>query len=222
MFADTDLFGLLRSGLHIEPGMLWGILFGVTAAVLTVVSNLMKRMVPLRTFAVAATAFFIVYALLVHEWVNLGLQTALLFINTFRLWDLKRLLKQMEEAKADAPVQDWLLPHMKKKKFKAGHVLFKRGDIAHEIVYIAKGTVIVEEIGHTLGSGSLVGEIGLFTEDRKRTATIACQTDCVCYVMTDEAIHLLYFQNPALGFYLIRLIVQRLLKDLQRRPEVAA
>ncbi len=73
-----------------------------------------------------------------------------------------------------------------------------------------------------LGEGSLVGEIGLFTEDRKRTATVVCQTNCVCYTMTDEAIYLLYFQNPKLGFYLIRLIVQRLLQDLQRRPSTAS
>ena len=79
----------------------------------------------------------------------------------------------------------------------------------------------IREVGRTMGSGSLVGEIGLFTADRKRTATIICETDCVMYTMTDEAIHLLYFQNPKLGFYLVRLIVQRLLADLSRQPEVA-
>lgn len=40
--------------------------------------------------------------------------------------------------------------------------------------------------------------------------------------MTDEAIYLLYFQNPRVGFYLIRLIVQRLLEDLQRQPRAAS
>ena len=72
-----------------------------------------------------------------------------------------------------------------------------------------------------LGVGSLVGEIGLFSADHKRTATIVCETRCVCHTMSDEAIHLLYFQNPDLGFYLIRLVVQRLTQDLSRHAAAA-
>ena len=34
--------------------------------------------------------------------------------------------------------------------------------------------------------------------------------------MTDEMIYRLYYQNPILGFYLMRLVVQRLLGDVQR------
>ncbi len=89
------------------------------------------------------------------------------------------------------------------------------------MVYLHSGTVSLPEHGQTLGPGALIGEIGLFTEERVRTATVVCDTPCVCYTMTDEAIHLLYFQNPKLGFYLVRLIVQRLLQDLQRRPSTA-
>lgn len=36
--------------------------------------------------------------------------------------------------------------------------------------------------------------------------------------MTDEQIYRLYYQNPKLGFYFIQLIVERLLRDLQRLP----
>ena len=184
---------------------------------LTLLSNLMKRMVPLRIFAVAANSFLLAHALIRHDWIVTTLQLVLLVVNAYRLWDLQRLLSALESARADTPVKDWLLPYMKKKNFKAGATLFSKGDTAHELIYIRKGKVTVAELGTTLGAGSLIGEIGLFTEDRKRTATIICETACICYTMTDEAIYLLYFQNPKLGFYLIRLIVQRLLEDLQRR-----
>jgi hypothetical protein len=201
---------------------LWHLAIAAIGAVLTVVSNLMQRMVPLRVFAVTANLAFAIAAFFVHDRVQMILQVSLFAINAYRLWDLKRLLTAMEQANAQTPLQDWLLPHMKKKKFKAGTTLFNKGDAAHQLIYINEGTVRVAEVGHTLGPGNLIGEIGLFSEERKRTATVVCDTACVCYTMTDEAIYLLYFQNPQLGFVLIRLIVQRLLQDLQRRPDAAS
>ena len=198
------------------------ILLGVIGGVLTLVSNLMKRMVPLRIFAIVANSFFLGHAVMERDWINGVLQVSLLCANAYLLWDLQRLLTALASASADTPLADWLLPHMKKKTFKAGAVLFRKGDDAHHMIYIRRGTVRLAEIGATLGAGSLVGEIGLFTEDRKRTATVVCQTPCICYTMTDEAIYLLYYQNPKLGFFLIRLIVQRLLQDLQRRTTAAS
>lgn len=195
-------------------------LFAGLAGVLTLASNLMKGMVPLRLLAAAANAFFLVGAVFQNDWINGSLQLALLLINAYRLWDLQRLLRALASANADSPVKDWLLPYMKKKSYKAGEILFAKGDMAHHMTYIRRGTVRLTELDATMGAGSLIGEIGLFTEDRRRTATVVCETACLCYTMTDEAIYLLYFQNPKLGFYLIRLIVQRLLQDLQRRPVV--
>lgn len=192
-------------------------LFAGLGGALTLASNLMKRMVPLRLLAACANALFLVGAAVQHDWINGLLQATLLLVNAYRLWDLQRLLRALEHASADSPVKDWLLPYMKKKSFRAGDVLFAKGDTAHHMIYVRRGTVRLAELDVTMGAGSLIGEIGLFTEDRKRTATVVCETACLCYTMTDEAIYLLYFQNPKLGFYLIRLIVQRLLQDLQRR-----
>lgn len=193
------------------------LVLGAIGVVLTVLSDLMKRMIPLRLFAIVANIAFGLHNVLVHDWINTTLQVVLLSVNVYRLWDLQRLLKAIENARVDTPVHEWLLPYTTKKVFDAGHVLFAKGDDAHELIYVSDGAVRIAESGHTLGVGALVGEIGLFSADRKRTATIVCETRCVCHVMTDEAIHLLYFQNPELGFYLIRLVVQRLMQDLSRR-----
>ena len=192
---------------------------GALGALLTVASNLMQRMVPLRIFAVVANLAFACAGVLAHDRVAVVLQLSLFAINAYRLWDLRRLLVAMEAANTETPLQNWLLPYMKKKRFKAGTTLFSKGDAAHQMIYISQGTVRIVEFGQVLGAGNLIGEIGLFTEDRKRTATIVCETACICYTMTDEAIYLLYFQNPQLGFVLIRLIVQRLVQDLRRRSE---
>ncbi len=196
--------------------------FGCIGAALLMASNLMKRMVPLRILALGSNAFFIVQAAVDWNWLHLVLQSALLVVNAYRLWDLWRLSAAMDQAQGDTPLKDWLLPHMKKRKLSAGTTLFKKGDRANELIYIRTGTVRILEIDQTLGEGNLVGEIGLFTEARTRTATIVCETDCICYTMTDEAIYLLYYQNPKLGFFLVRLIVQRLVRDLTKEPKAAS
>jgi CRP-like cAMP-binding protein len=75
------------------------------------------------------------------------------------------------------------------------------------------------EIGERVGAGELVGEIGLFAPDRRRTQTLVCETGGELYRMTEEMMFRLYYQNPELGFYLMRLVAQRLLRDVERgRP----
>ncbi len=59
----------------------------------------------------------------------------------------------------------------------------------------------------------LVGEIGLFAPDNRRTLSLRCETDCVLYALSADALQQLYFQSPKLGFHVMRLIVARLLHD---------
>ena len=192
--------------------------FGAGGAAFMLLSNLMKRMTPLRLFALAANAFFIVQFAIERNWLLIALQASLLSINVYRLWSLRRLLVTLEQANAHTSVKDWLLPQMKKKKFRAGTTLFEAGDHASELFYIASGTLRSPELQQTLGPGHLIGEVGMFSEDHRRAASVVCETDCVCYSMTDEAAYLLYIQNPQLGFYLIRLIIDQLRGELARRP----
>lgn len=193
--------------------------FGALGALLMLLSNLMKRIVALRCFAAGANAFFIVHATLEANWLFCLLQSALLAINLYRLWDLRRLLVSLERANADASIKDLLLPQMKKKRYRAGTVLFEIGGPADELFYIQSGTLRSPQFSNAvLGPGQLIGEIGLFSGDHRRAATVVCETDCVCYTMSDEAVYLLYIQNPQVGFYLIRMIIDQLRGELQRRP----
>ena len=194
--------------------------FGAGGAVFMLLSNLMKRMTALRLFALGANAFFIVQFVIERNWLLIALQVALLSINVYRLWSLRQLLLSLERANADTSVKDWLLPQMRKKRFKAGTVLFREGDAANELFYIASGTLRSPELNQSLGAGNLIGEVGMFSEDHRRAATVLCETDCVCYSMTDEAAYLLYIQSPQLGFYLIRMIIQQLRNELARRPSL--
>ena len=93
--------------------------FGAIGALLTLASNLMKRMVPLRVLAMIANAMFVVETAIDHNWILCALQGTLFVINAWRLWSIWQTLKQLETMRAADAVREWLLPFMKRKTFKA-------------------------------------------------------------------------------------------------------
>jgi len=193
-----------------------GLVFGVIAALLSLASFMQKSMLPLRAFAIASNVFFIAYGYLDSLWPALILHTCLLPLNAKRLLDIRRLTAEIRKATETSPVSQWLLPHMTRRMCKAGAVLFRKGDTADSMIYIASGEVRMDGANQTLGHGELIGEIGLFSPEKKRTQTLTCDTDCELYSMTDEMMYRLYYQNPRLGFYFMRLIVGRLQRDIAR------
>ncbi len=194
-----------------------GTVLGMVGVVFTFASFAMKTMLPLRVLALVSNVCFIGYGFLESLLPGLILNSVLLPVNAQRVWEIRRLSKEITRATQDSPISQWLLPHMRRGTFKAGEVLFRKGDTADRVLYVAKGELKLVEIGESIGPGELVGEIGLFSPEKKRTQTVVCETDGELYYMTDEMIFQLYYQNPRLGFYFMRLVAGRLLKDLRRR-----
>jgi hypothetical protein len=202
---------------------------GLLGAAFYLASHYMRGMVPLRILSLVSNVLLIIFAVfhLHFDWAKLIvlpeflLNVILLPLNGKRLLEILRLTKEIEKVTEKSPVSEWLLPHMHLHKHKAGHVLFREGDTADEIFYVASGKLRLEGVGTIIGPDNLVGEIALFSPDKKRTLTIVCETDCDLYMMTDEQIYQLYYQNPKLGFYFMKLIVERLLRDVQRHKAAA-
>lgn len=212
---NTCFHKIMHFELHTFIGMLGGVFY--------LASHSMRRMVPLRILALASNVLFLTYAVLYAHF-SIGklvmlpeflLNLILLPMNARRLLEIRRLTRQIEHASADSPVSEWLLPQMHLHKHKAGHTLFNKGDLADSIYYVAHGRLRLEEINSFLQAGDLLGEIGLFSPDKKRSLTVVCETDCELYCMSDEEVYQLYYQNPRLGFYFMRLIVERLQQDTQ-------
>ena len=193
-----------------------GTVLGLVAAALYFTSYSMKSMLPLRALAIASNVFFIAYGYVQSSLPELVLHSVLLPLNASRLWEIRKLTEEIARATQDSPVSQWLLPHMTRRAFKAGDILFRKGDLADEVVYIVSGQLRLQEHDQILGPGELIGEIGLFSPEKRRTQTIVCETDGELYRITDEMIYRLYYQNPKLGFYFMRLIVERLLRDIRR------
>jgi CRP/FNR family cyclic AMP-dependent transcriptional regulator len=196
--------------------MTLGYLLGFTGAGLMLASYMMKSMLPLRLVALAACVFFVFYGWLEAAMPSLILYGALIPINAKKAWQVHQLVKAIERAKSDTPVADWLLPHMHKRHAAAGTTLWHKGDEASEMIYVETGMIRLVEHGELLPPGSLVGEIGVLSPDNRRTLTVACETDCTLYSLTAEEMAQLYYQNPKLGFHVMRLVVQRLTHDVAK------
>lgn len=192
-----------------------GYVFGFIGAALMVASYLMKSMLPLRLVALAANAFLIVYAIQGGSWPTVALYLAMIPINIKKVVQIKKLIRAIEHAKTDSPVGEWLLPHMTRRQAKAGTTLWREGDVATEMLYVESGELKLLEYDTVIGPGSIVGEIGLFAPDNRRTRTIVCATDCTLYSLSADGMAQLYYQNPKLGYHVMRLIVARLMHDAE-------
>lgn len=189
---------------------------------ITLLSFIMKGMLPLRVLSLISNVCFIGYGVIEWQIPSMVLNGALLPVNARRLWEIRKLTREIARATVESPISEWLLPHMRRVRFAKGDILFRKGDVADRLIYLAHGVLRLDEIDQVVSPGELVGEIGLFSPDRKRTQTLVCDSDGELYDMTDEMIVQLYYQQPKLGFYFMRLVTGRLLRDVQRHQAAAA
>jgi CRP-like cAMP-binding protein len=169
----------------------------------------MSKMIPLRRMAVMNNFFGWTSGVLTGSVPTLFKHSVNLPLNISRWRQMRHLIDKVRQA-SDKDLQvDWLKPFMQTRKFKAGEVLFSIGDLADEAFVIISGEIELVERGVTLQPGAMFGEMGLFTDTGKRTATAVCRTKVNLSVISYEGFEQLYFQNPEFGLYLVRLIARR-------------
>lgn len=187
------------------------------AAVLIVVSAFVKTIIPLRWLAVAANAGFIVYGLMHPALLILALHATLLPINLWRVAEMHRLTRRIRRAvAAGREVQVWLRPYMKRKRLRPGAVLFRQGDVADRLYFLASGRLEVVERGTQIAAGQMFGEIAFFSPEGRRTGTVRCIEAATVLSIDETTFKQLLFQNPAFGFEIVRLIAGRLSADVRR------
>ncbi len=174
-----------------------------------------RTMIPLRWGAVGGNLGFLVFGLLAHSYPTLILHAVLLPLNVVRALQMIKLVREIKAASDGANDLDPLIPYMKKLKLAAGAELFRKDDAPDRMLLIKQGTVLLVELDVRCGANDILGEIGAFTPDNRRTCTAVCETDCELYSLSYEAMMQLYYQNPRFGMFLIRVIVQRLLANWQ-------
>jgi len=191
---------------------------GYAASSAVLATFCMKTMRPLRILAVGSNVLFACYGFLDGIYPVLILHIILFPINLMRLVQVQRLTRHVATATAAASGLSIaeLLPFMHRHAVRAGETVFRKGDFADGMHYIASGRVEITELGIALGAGEVFGEIGLFAPDQKRTATVVAAADCDLYVLSEAKARELYFQDPGFAFAVLRIITMRLLENAER------
>jgi phosphoserine phosphatase RsbU/P len=114
------------------------------------------------------------------------------------------------------PLEDsfeWLIPYMTMEVFKKGDILFREGDTADKMYYISKGSLRLLEIDVVVGPKSIIGETGIVSPFRKRTASAVCEKDLEVYSMHDDETIELFHKNPPLALKLVQLSIERFIQN---------
>jgi CRP/FNR family transcriptional regulator, cyclic AMP receptor protein len=211
-----EIFGDLLQPLQTTRG-LFAFAVNLAGVSLVFAASFVRTMVPLRTLTVASNVLLLASAVMAREPANVVLYLLLIPLNTYRLVEIRRLTRRVEQAAAHGDTSGlWLRRYMKPRKFKAGQVLFDRGDAADSIYMLVEGELALEEIGTRVPQGEIFGEIACFSPGRARTLTARCATDCVILSITQEVFEQLYFEEPKLAFHVSKLIAERLGADIGR------
>jgi CRP-like cAMP-binding protein len=168
-----------------------------------------------------ANALAMSYSFMHGTYPTFVLNAVLLPLNGWRLYGMLKLIRDIDAAAKSDMNAEWLLPYMRPQAFKAGELMMKRGEYATRADYVADGEVELIELGKTVGPGTLLGEIGLFTPDGLRTMTARCKTDVQAARIDYDRFKELYFQNPEFGFRLLHLIVGRM-QEGNNPPQAAS
>jgi hypothetical protein len=190
-------------------------ILGYIAAGLVLATFTMRTMIPLRYLGIASNVAFIAYGYAADLLPVLLLHAALLPLNVYRLFEMQRMIREIAEAAGGANTLAWLQPFMSPVSFKAGEMLFRKGDHADAMYLITQGRVRLEEFGVEIRPGEVIGEIGLFSPEGKRVATATCVEDCRLMRVTRDKVRELVFQNPRFAFHLIGVVTARLVDDLR-------
>ena len=201
--------------------MNWVEALGYLGALLTLSTYSMKRMIPLRVISMCASSVFVAYGFFAPVYPQLLLHGVLLPLNAVRLREMLRLVGKVKAASRGDLNIEWLKPFMTKRSVRTGEVLFRRGEVSSAMFYTITGRYRLNEIGQDVGSGQVIGEIGLIAPDNKRTLTFECIEDGELLTIGYSQVKQLYFQNPQFGFYFLQLISQRLFKDIERLEQRA-
>jgi len=184
------------------------------ASVFVVATLSMKTMIPLRVFGILTNLVLIGTAMPNHNYPVILLQTIVLGLNSYRLHQMLQLVRDVKRSVSGDLSMDWLKPFMTERKCEAGAMLFYKDEKAEEMLYIVSGRFRLVESGIELPVGAIVGELGMLSPSNLRTQSLECIEDGMILSVSYDQVEQLYVQNPAFGFYFLKLASARLFQNL--------
>jgi hypothetical protein len=196
------------------------------ASVFVVATTTMRTMIPLRIFGILTNIVLITSSIATRNYPTGLLHCVLLVLNSYRLHQMLQLVRDVKRSVNSDLSMDWLKPFMTERKCAPGEVLFYKDEKAEDMFYIVSGRFRLVESGIELPVGAIVGEFGMLSPSNLRTQTLECVEIGVILSVSYTKVEELYVQNPAFGFYFLRLASSRLFENIgkleQRLAQQAA
>src|SRR3982751_550544 len=184
------------------------------ASIFVVAPPTMRTMIPLRVFGILANVVLIVTAIPTHNYLVMLVQSAMFCVNSYRLHQMLQLVRDVKKSVNSDLSMEWLKPFMTERQCTAGEILFYKDEKAEDMLYIVSGKFKLVESGIVLPVGAIVGELGMLSPSNMRTQTLECVEAGLVLSVSYSKGEELYVQNPAFGFYFLRLSSARLFQNL--------
>ena len=196
------------------------------ASIFVVATTTMRTMIPLRVFGILANVVHFVTAIPAHNYLVMLVQSVMFLVNSYRLHQMLQLVRDVKNSVNSDLSMEWLKPFMTERDCAAGEILFYKNEKAEDMLYIVSGKFKLVESGIVLPVGAIVGELGMLSPSNIRTQSLECVEAGLVLSVSYSKVEELYVQNPACGFYFLRLASARLFQNLdvlqQRLNEQAA
>ena len=191
-----------------------GTLGAVFATVFVIATTTMRTMIPLRVLGICTNLVLIATAIPNRNYLIIAVQVVVLMVNSYRLHQMLQLVREVKRSVQGDLSMDWLKPFMTKRKCATGEVLFYKDEKAEDMLYIVSGRFKLVESGIELPVGAIVGELGMLSPSNMRTQTLECIEAGLILSVSYTKVEELYVQNPAFGFYFLRLASARLFQNI--------
>jgi hypothetical protein len=185
------------------------------ASIFVVATTTMRTMIPLRIFGILANVVLFLTAIPAHNYLVMLVQSVMCFVNSYRLHQMLQLVRDVKKSVTSDLSMDWLKPFMTERNCIAGEMLFYKDEKAEELLYIVSGKFKLVESGIVLPVGAIVGELGMLSPSNMRTQSLECIEPGLVLSVSYTKVEELYVQNPAFGFYFLRLSSARLFQNLE-------
>lgn len=192
-------------------------LMGYVASFLVFSTFYMKTMIPLRCVALASNLAFITYSYMAGLYPILLLHSLLLPLNLWRLYQMYKLLVRVRAASTMNYSIETLLPLVTLAQFKKSETLFQKGEEANKLYYLISGSIYFPEVQSHAAPGEFIGEIGIFSAQKRRTATAVAACDSNLLTLSDQKVIELVYQNPEFVLHLAQVIIQHLMHEDEPR-----
>jgi Cyclic nucleotide-binding domain len=185
------------------------------ASIFVVATTTMRTMIPLRIFGILANVVLFLTAIPAHNYLVMLVQSVMCVVNSYRLHQMLQLVRDVKKSVTSDLSMDWLKPFMTERNCIAGEMLFYKDEKAEEMLYIVSGKFKLVESGIVLPVGAIVGELGMLSPSNVRTQSLECIEPGLVLSVSYSKVEELYVQNPAFGFYFLRLASARLFQNLE-------